>query len=125
MGQVKGKPEGLHFRRQHPVGPYITDFYCAAARLVIEIDGQVHDDNAAAVHDARRTAYLEKEGLVVYRVTGPTSCMIRTKWRLKLFGKQNRFGGDPSTASRSGTGRPALPISRWGGAFVHVTPAYA
>ena len=31
--RLKGKPEGLHFRRQHPVGPYITDFYCAAARL--------------------------------------------------------------------------------------------
>jgi len=60
--RLKGKPEGLHFRRQHPVGPYITDFYCAASRLVIEIDGQVRD--------ARRLAYLEKQGLIVWRVTG-------------------------------------------------------
>jgi len=59
--RLKGKPEGLHFRRQHPVGPYIADFYCAAARLGVEIDGQVHDEDDVVVRDARRTAYLEKQ----------------------------------------------------------------
>ncbi|MBW8880049.1 MAG: endonuclease domain-containing protein [Asticcacaulis sp.] len=68
--RLKGKPDGLHFRRQHPVGPYITDFYCASARLVIEIDGQVHDDDDVAIRDARRTVYLEKQGLIVCRITG-------------------------------------------------------
>ena len=68
--RLKGKPEGLHFRRQHPVGPYITDFYCAAARLVVEIDGQIHDEDDVAIRDARRNAYLEKQGLLVYRLTG-------------------------------------------------------
>jgi len=68
--RLKGKPDGLHFRRQHPVGPYITDFYCAAARLVIEIDGLTHYDDDVAVRDERRTAYLEKAGLTVYRATG-------------------------------------------------------
>jgi very-short-patch-repair endonuclease len=68
--RLKGKPDGLHFRRQHPVGPYITDFYCAAARLVIEIDGQVHGTEDIAERDERRTAYLEARGLTVYRLSG-------------------------------------------------------
>ncbi len=56
---------GLHFRRQHPIGPYILDFYCAAARLAIEVDGPVHDDQQA--RDERRTAWLATEGIHVLR----------------------------------------------------------
>jgi very-short-patch-repair endonuclease len=56
---------GLHFRRQHPVGPYILDFYCAAMKLAIEVDGPVHQEQAA--RDLRRTAWLEKEGITVIR----------------------------------------------------------
>jgi very-short-patch-repair endonuclease len=67
---LKGKPDGLHFRRQHPVGPYITDFYCAAARPVIEIEGQIHGEDDVVIRDARKTAYLEKQGLIVYRLAG-------------------------------------------------------
>ena len=59
--RLKGKPDGLHFRRQHPIGPYIADFYCAAARLVIEIDGQVHGTENVAGRDERRTVYLEAQ----------------------------------------------------------------
>ena len=51
---------GLHFRRQHPVGPFILDFYCAAAKLCVEIDGPVHDDTAAY-------AWLAREGIRVLR----------------------------------------------------------
>ena len=46
------------FRRQHPIGPYIADFYCAQARLVVEIDGWGHGDEAQIVHDDRRDRYL-------------------------------------------------------------------
>ena len=56
---------GLHFRRQHPVGPYILDFYCAAQKLAVEIDGPAHDDRAD--YDRRRTAWLEGQGLRVIR----------------------------------------------------------
>lgn len=56
---------GLHFRRQHPIGPYILDFYCAAASLAVEVDGPVHDDQQ--VRDERRTAWLAKEGVRVIR----------------------------------------------------------
>jgi len=56
---------GLHFRRQHPIGPYILDFYCAAGKLAIEVDGPAHDDQQ--VRDQRRTAWLAKEGIRVLR----------------------------------------------------------
>ncbi len=57
---------GLHFRRQYPVGPFVLDFYCAAARLCIEIDGPAHNDRGQ--EDARRTAWLwSKEQIRVMR----------------------------------------------------------
>ena len=51
---------GLKFRRQQPLGPYIADFYCADARLVVEIDGAVHDERTE--RDAQRDAWLREEG---------------------------------------------------------------
>ena len=56
---------GLHMRRQHPVGPYILDFLCADAKLVIELDGRSHDDREQ--YDAARTAYLQGLGMRVVR----------------------------------------------------------
>ena len=53
------------FRRQHPVGPYITDFCCPEAALVIELDGGQHASWRNA--DARRTAFLEAQGFRVIR----------------------------------------------------------
>lgn len=55
--------QGLKFRRQHPVPPYIVDFYCHSCRLVIELDGSQHNDRV----DATRTKYLEAQGLTVLR----------------------------------------------------------
>ena len=58
---------GHKFRRQHPFGPYILDFYCPAAQLVVELDGGQHLDTAIARRDQARTTYLEKRGLRVLR----------------------------------------------------------
>jgi len=58
----------IKFRRQHPVGPYILDFYCAAARLAVEVDGAVHDNPDQARHDQRRTAWLAIQGIKVIRL---------------------------------------------------------
>jgi very-short-patch-repair endonuclease len=58
---------GLHFRRQHPTGPYILDFYCVGASLAVEVDGPVHDDQQD--RDERRTAWLAKQGIRVLRFT--------------------------------------------------------
>jgi very-short-patch-repair endonuclease len=59
--------DGSHFRRQVPIGPYITDFACMAARLVIEVDGSQHADDRGQGHDERRTRWLMKEGYRVLR----------------------------------------------------------
>jgi very-short-patch-repair endonuclease len=57
------------FRRQHPVGPYILDFYCAAARLAIEVDGSwCHDPD----YDRRRDAWLLTQGITVMRYPAVT-----------------------------------------------------
>ena len=65
--QVRDKRLGGHrFRRQVPIGPYIADFVCPSARLVIELDGGQHQQQAAA--DERRTQWLESEGYRVMRL---------------------------------------------------------
>ncbi|WP_065752284.1 endonuclease domain-containing protein [Bradyrhizobium paxllaeri] len=59
--------EGTHFRRQAPIGPYVVDFFCPAKRLVIELDGGHHNEDAIAERDRQRQAWLEQEGYRVVR----------------------------------------------------------
>lgn len=66
--QLKGGRLGLHFRRQHPAGPYILDFYCAEARLAVEIDGEAHGHDVQAAHDDRRDSWLGSQGIEVLRI---------------------------------------------------------
>ena len=63
----KFETEGTHFRRQVPLGPYVADFACMAARLVIEIDGSQHGDEPNRTRDEARTCWLESEGYRVIR----------------------------------------------------------
>jgi len=58
---------GARFRRQHPIGPYILDFYCASATLCIEIDGYLHDSAERFEHDLVRTRWLEARGIRILR----------------------------------------------------------
>lgn len=60
---------GARFRRQHPIGPYIADFACVAAKLLVEVDGHTHWTPEQLEHDARRTKYLAQQGGRVLRVT--------------------------------------------------------
>jgi very-short-patch-repair endonuclease len=60
--------EGSHFRRQVPIGPYVADFACLAARLVIELDGASHSRDDVAARDRGRQAWLEAQGYRVLRV---------------------------------------------------------
>ena len=59
---------GLRFRRQQPIGPYIADFYCPAAKLVIELDGSQHGEARQRAYDAARTKWLDSEGFHVLRI---------------------------------------------------------
>lgn len=56
------------FRRQHPIGPYVADFYCAAAKLVVEVDGAVHGEPTQIEHDLVRGRWMRGKGLTVLRV---------------------------------------------------------
>jgi very-short-patch-repair endonuclease len=57
---LRRRAVGPRFRRQHPLGPrHIVDFYCASHKLVVEVDGGVHDQPEVAAHDAARQAWLE------------------------------------------------------------------
>jgi very-short-patch-repair endonuclease len=58
----------VRFRRQHPLGPYILDFYCPAAKLAIEVDGEAHDMGDRPQRDEVRTAWLEGQGIKMMRV---------------------------------------------------------
>jgi very-short-patch-repair endonuclease len=62
-----GRLGGLRFRRQHPLGSYILDFYRASARIAVELDGAGHDHPVQAAHDAQRTRWLETQGVQVLR----------------------------------------------------------
>ncbi len=61
------KLDGLRFRRQHPVGNFILDFYCPSHKLVIEVDGDYHQQQEQ--YDDARTEYLEQYGYKVLRFT--------------------------------------------------------
>lgn len=60
---------GLKFRRQHGIGPYIVDFYCPERSLVIEVDGDGHADPEQIEKDQQRDEYLQSIGLRVVRYT--------------------------------------------------------
>ena len=58
---------GLRFRRQHPIDIFIADFYCHQIKLVIELDGEIHNNNENREYDENRTAELERLGIKVIR----------------------------------------------------------
>jgi very-short-patch-repair endonuclease len=67
--QLKGaRLDGLKFRKQHPIGPYILDFYCAEVRLDVEIDGAGHGFGDQPERDAERDAWLAEQGIRTLRL---------------------------------------------------------
>jgi very-short-patch-repair endonuclease len=106
---LRGKQmAGVSFRRQHPVGDYVVDFYCPAAKLAIELDGGQHGFAANVRRDNRRTAELKATGIRVLRF-----------WNNELT---DNFAGVLETiyreVSASGEGgstpTPTLPLSGGG-----------
>ena len=66
---------GFKFRRQHPFGPFILDFFCAKQNLAIELHGGQHFETKNQSHDAVRTSYVAQRGVMVIRF--PTDLVIR------------------------------------------------
>lgn len=59
----------LKFRRQHPYGKYVLDFYCHEVKLCVEADGSIHDEKDIAAYDEYRTKVLNENGITVLRFT--------------------------------------------------------
>jgi very-short-patch-repair endonuclease len=96
----KARLGGLRFRRQHPIGPYIVDFYCPAARLAIELDGFAHDSIAEAHRDERRQAWLAQQGVSVLRIRA-SDVLRDEKLEAVLLGiKQAAAGTPPARSAR-------------------------
>ncbi|MGX0586660.1 very-short-patch-repair endonuclease [Sphingomonas sanguinis] len=66
--QLRGSPSGWRFRRQHPVGCYVADFFCSKARLIVEVDGAIHGVETRPVRDTARDRYLSENGYRVIRI---------------------------------------------------------
>ena len=64
---LRERPEGFKFRRQHPLGRFIVDFYCPTACLVIEVDGAAHSMGSNPDRDLQRDHWLTSQGLRVLR----------------------------------------------------------
>jgi very-short-patch-repair endonuclease len=84
---------GTHFRRQVSLGPYVADFVCQRAKLVIEVDGSQHGLEHVALRDERRTRWLEAEGYRVLRfwnseVIRETSSVLE-RIHVSLYGSLN------------------------------------
>lgn len=65
---LRQRPGGLRFRRQHPAGAYVLDFFCPAARLAIEVDGEAHARGDQPGRDAQRDAWIARHGVRTLRV---------------------------------------------------------
>jgi very-short-patch-repair endonuclease len=63
-----GQIDGFRFRRQHPIGPYVLDFYCAATNLALEVDGAAHNQPDQIRHDRVRDEWLTAHGVRVLRL---------------------------------------------------------
>jgi very-short-patch-repair endonuclease len=66
--QLRRETLGHRFRKQHPIGPYVADFACVEARLVVEVDGATHGSDEEIAYDRQRTAFIETNGWRVVRV---------------------------------------------------------
>ena len=66
--ELRKRPGGFKFRRQHAAGEYVLDFYCAKAKLAVEVDGMAHDNKDAAIRDANRSVFLRSRGIATTRI---------------------------------------------------------
>jgi very-short-patch-repair endonuclease len=65
---LRTRPAGLKFRHQHPAGPYVLDFYCASAKLAVEVDGIAHEMGDNPARDEKRDRWLRTKGYRVLRI---------------------------------------------------------
>jgi very-short-patch-repair endonuclease len=105
---LRGGKLGFKFRRQHPIGSYIVDFYCHDCNLVVEADGLIHLKNDNPQYDRERTEFLSHLGLTVLRYSN-SDILERTETVLSQIRKS--FGTPPPL--RPGEGAGPAPTERF------------
>jgi len=68
LRELRKRPDGFRFRRQHPAGTYVLDFACLEAKLAIEVDGEAHGRGTNPVHDEARDEWLMAQGYRTMRI---------------------------------------------------------
>ena len=100
----KGRLAGLRVRRQHPIGPYILDFYCPAARLALEVDGLAHDGPGRLRHDRHRDAWLAHRRVKVLHIQAAD--VLRDERLEGVIAAIIRGGGGPLRLAALATSPP-------------------
>jgi very-short-patch-repair endonuclease len=116
---LRGKAvDGLKFRRQHPIGPFILDFYCVSARLAVEVDGSIHTLGDNPARDGRRENWLNRHGVTVLRIPAShvldrLDAMLTEIGRAAAMAEKPWDGGGPLRRSAGDTS--PLPGEEMGG----------
>ena len=113
--RLRGRgPDKPTFRRQHPFGSIILDFYCPAARLAVEVDGATHWHEAAQAKDEMRDRWLADQGVYVLRIPasridhdlGGVTDGLRLQAEALIAAERRRLRLAPSTTPSAGRGPP-------------------
>lgn len=110
-----GRFHGYKFKRQVPIAPYIVDFLCSAARVIVELDGPPHDTPEQRAHDRARDAFLQRQGFQVLRFTNDVMLgngnlvldSVRAAIESQLCPSPDLLRRSPSPAEGRGRGKPA------------------
>ena len=115
--RLRGRSEDRPtFRRQHPIGSIIVDFYCPAARLAVEVDGATHWDDAEQAKDAARDRWLSLQGIEVLRIAAGSvyrdlsGVVDRILWKAEARTRSP----SPSTTRFAAGGPPPANAPHWG-----------
>ncbi|WP_340324257.1 endonuclease domain-containing protein [Qipengyuania benthica] len=111
--RLRGNPMGVKFRKQHPLGDYVIDFFRASKRIAVEIDGIAHDRGNRPMRDSSRDAWLRRQGVEVLRI--PAAEVLRDV--AAVADAVVRYCADPPPPSAAG----AAATSPRGGGFLGVT----
>ena len=105
---LRQRPNGLKWRHQHPAGEFALDFYCDAAKLCVEVDGDAHERGDRPKRDARRDAWLLEHGIRTMRITArdvlaDLDAVVRGIVYAAMAARPSTaFGGPPPLSLRSG-----------------------
>jgi very-short-patch-repair endonuclease len=120
-----GQVDGQSFRRQHPAGPYVLDFYCSSLHLAIELDGGQHNFDAEAARDAQRDAWLKARGVAVLRfwnsdvIENMTGVLERIAIVVAELSQQQVTPTRPPSLRWRSASAADLPLSGGGGSKRH------